>query len=1057
MAVDLGTAEGYLRLDLSQFQSSLSRAESLARSSSTSLKGSFSTVGKTITSVGKTMTTSLTVPVVAAGAAIVKTSASFEKGLSKVKSVTGATTSQMNDLKNKAMDMGAKTKFSASEAADAMYYMGLAGWDSKQIMSGLKGVMDLAAASGEDLATTSDIVTDSLTGFGLKAEDTSHFVNLLAKTSSSSNTTVSLMGETFKYVAPLCGALGYSADDAALAIGIMANAGIKGSQAGTSLRTALTNMVKPTKKMADKMKELGISTKDANGKMLPLKELLLHLRDRFKGLSKDEQAAAAAAIFGKESMSGMLAIINASDEDFDSLADSISNCDEQMEGCNGTAEYMAKTMNDNLAGQWTILKSTIETIALQFGEVLVPAMKNVVARLQEFATWFTTVDEKTKRMIVTIAAVAAAIGPVLFLVGKFITLSIKIFDGLKAIKAALLVIKGAIAACSAPVLAIVAVVALLVAAFASLWKTNEEFRDKMISIWNKIKNTVKKFCDGIVERVNELGFEFKDIVDLLQGIWEGFCDIMAPIFEGAFNQISVILSSVLDALTGIFDVFIGIFTGDWDKAWTGVKEIFGSVWDLMKGTVESWSIAIKGVVDTVLGWFGTDWNSLWSGVSSFFKNVWNGISSFFMNIWNGIISFLEPVLEQMSAAFATAWDAIKLVWDLVSPYFLGIWSAIKAIFSVVATVLGSFFSNAWEVIKAIWSVVVGWFTLVWENIKAVFSVVATVLGSFFSNAWDAIKAIWDTVVSYFTLVWAGIQAIFAVVKSVLSGDFSSAWDAIKNVWDKAKGFFGSVWDSIKTVFSGVGSFFSTTFGAAWEAVKKVFSNWGSFFSGLWSTISNTFSKIGTNIANAISGSVRAGLNGVISSIEGIVNTGVNLINGAIGMINKIPGVDIGKLNKLKLPRLAKGGVVNKATIAEIGEDGREAVVPLEKNLGWIRNLVGLLFERAKNEFGNTFKEIFDMINNVRKNVEKMLKLQNTFVVNFGDYIANSARSVKVRQESFVNNRKNGIASSIKDKSENAINRQEITGNNFNFYSKSKLSEVESAKEMKKAIFSLAET
>lgn len=1038
MSVEVGSAVGYLDLDISGYTSGLStaqRAQDSFRRQSSSFSSALSTIGSTCTKVGTSFTKKLTVPVVAAGAAIVKTSVSFESSLSKVKAVTNATGKDMDKLKKKAMDMGAKTKFSASEAADAMYYMGLAGWDTKSIVDGLDGVMNLAAASGEDLATTSDIVTDSLTGFGLKAKDSAHFADLLAQASSSSNTTVALMGETFKYVAPVCGALGYSAEDCALAVGLMANAGIKGSQAGTSLKTALANMASPTDKMATKMKELGISIKDSNGDMLPLKDLLEQLRSKFKNLSKDQQAQAASTIFGKESMSGMLAIINASDSDFNTLAENLSNCD-------GRAKAMADTMNDNLAGQFTILKSTIETIALQFGEVLVPAMKNVVAKLQEFATWFTTVDEKTKRIIVTIASIAAAIGPVLLLVGKFITSTISILNGLKAIKGALLVIKGAITACSAPVLAIVAVVALLVASFVSLWKTNEEFRDKMISIWNKIKDTVKKFCDGIVERVNELGFEFKDIVDLLQGIWEGFCDIMAPIFEEVFNQISVILSSTLDALTGIFDIFIGIFTGDWEKAWTGVQEVFGSVWELMKGTFESWSIAIKGVVDTVLGWFGTDWNSVWSGVSSFFINIWNGISSFFINIWNGIISFLEPVLEQMSAAFTTAWDAIKLVWDLVSPYFLGIWSAIKAIFSVVATVLGSFFSNAWEVIKAIWSVVVGWFTLIWENIKAVFSVVATVLGSFFSNAWNAIKAVWDTVVSYFTLVWAGIQAIFAVVKSVLSGDFSSAWDAIKNVWDKAKGFFSSIWNSIKTVFSSVGSFFSTTFGAAWEAVKKVFSNWGSFFSGLWSTISNTFSKIGTNIANAISGSVKAGLNGVISSIEGIVNTGVNLINGAIGMINKIPGVDIGKLNKLKLPRLAKGGVVDKATIAEIGEDGREAVVPLEKNLGWIKNLVKELISGLKEYLGvgSSLGTMFYQLNDTLVTMTKLLTDLNT---GFGNTLSEKIQGNTISYKDI---------NPVYDKKEPSG----IFGNNFNFYSNSKLSEVESAKEMRSAIRKLEE-
>ena len=240
--------------------------------------------------------------------------------------------------------------------------------------------------------------------------------------------------------------------------------------------------------------------------------------------------------------------------------------------------------------------------------------------------------------------------------------------------------------------------------------------------------------------------------------------------------------------------------------------------------------------------------------------------------------------------------------------------------------------------------------------KGVFSVVKEILLGFFKTAWEAIKAVWDMVISYFTMVWAGIKAIFAVVKGVLSGDFSSAWEAIKNLWSKAKDFFNSIWTGIKNVFSSTGSWFGNTFKAAWNAIKNVFSSWGSFFSGLWDKIKNTFSKIGTNISNAISSSVKAGLNGVISSIEGIINTGVNMINGAINLINQIPGVSIGKMSKLSLPRLARGGVVDEPTVAQIGEDGAEAVVPLERNTGWIDRLSDKVAQSIVVQHGQTDNE-----------------------------------------------------------------------------------------------------
>ena len=361
-----------------------------------------------------------------------------------------------------------------------------------------------------------------------------------------------------------------------------------------------------------------------------------------------------------------------------------------------------------------------------------------------------------------------------------------------------------------------------------------------------------------------------------------------------------------------------------------ITETIGSFFSWFIGIFRSTSDSAGGIWETIKNFFKSAWD--------FIVGIWEACKPFFDGVWNGVIMPVAGMIGEMIGAFKMAWDVIKLVWDYVKPYFEGLWEAIKAAAQILCTVLGTFFKNAWEVIKAVWSVVSAYFAVIWEAIKAVFSVVATYLGGFFRTAWEAIKAVWDVVISYFTMVWAGIKAVFAVVKGVLSGDFSDAWEAIKNLWDKAKAFFQSVWNGIKNVFSSCGSWFGDTFKAAWNAVKKVFSSWGAFFSGLWDTITDTFSAIGTNISNAISKSVKAGLNGVISSIEGIINSGVSMINGAIRIINKIPGVSVGSLSYLSLPRLARGGVVNEPTVAEIGEDGAEAVVPLERNTGWIDRL-----------------------------------------------------------------------------------------------------------------------
>ena len=301
--------------------------------------------GDKISGVGQKLLP-VTAGVTALGTIAVKTGADFDSAMSKVAAVSGATGSEMDALREKAREMGSKTKFSASEAADAMNYMAMAGWKTNDMLSGIEGIMNLAAASGEDLASTSDIVTDALTAFGLSASDSGHFADILAAASSNANTNVSMMGETFKYAAPVLGSLGYSAEDSAIAIGLMANAGIKSSQAGTALRSAITNLAKPTGTVASAMEQYGISLTDSSGKMYSLRELMEQLRQKLGGLSEAEQAQAAASLFGKEAMSGMLAIINGSPADFEKLSNAIDTCSDTVDGYNGTTEKMAAVMQD---------------------------------------------------------------------------------------------------------------------------------------------------------------------------------------------------------------------------------------------------------------------------------------------------------------------------------------------------------------------------------------------------------------------------------------------------------------------------------------------------------------------------------------------------------------------------------------------------------------------------------------------------------------------------------------------------------------------------------------
>lgn len=425
MAVNMGTAIAYLELDTSKFTKGFVSARNDLQqfnNSSASISTRMTGLSNAMVAVGSTLTKSVSVPLATIGAMALKTTADFDAGMSEVKAISGATGTEFKQLETKAIQMGAKTKYSATEAASAFKYMAMAGWDTNDMLSGISGVMNLAAASGEDLATTSDIVTDALTAFGLSAKDSSHFADILAQASSRSNTNVGLMGETFKYVAPVAGALGYSAEDCAVAIGLMANSGIKASQAGTALRSLFTRLSRPTDTVAAAMEKYNITLTDANGNMKPLSTLMSEMRDRFSGLSEAQKANLAATLAGQEGMSGLLAIVNSSDDDFKNLTDSINNAD-------GASERMAKTMQDNLKGSFTIFKSTVESAAISIGKKLTPEVRKFVDTGTNLVKKFNDMSDAEKTNVVNIGKMATVIPLATLAGGKLLGAFLKLGKG----------------------------------------------------------------------------------------------------------------------------------------------------------------------------------------------------------------------------------------------------------------------------------------------------------------------------------------------------------------------------------------------------------------------------------------------------------------------------------------------------------------------------------------------------------------------------------------------------------------------------------------------------
>lgn len=831
------------------------------------------TVGSQVEGVGKKFLP-VTAAVTGLGTAAVKTAADFDQEMSKVAAISGATGSDFDSLREKAREMGAKTKFSASEAASAMEYMAMAGWKTGDMLDGIEGIMNLAAASGEDLATTSDIVTDALTAFGLSAADSGHFADILAAASSNANTNVSMMGETFKYCAPIAGALGFSAEDTAEAIGLMANSGIKASQAGTSLRSIMNNLAGEVTFAGKNIGEVTIATSNADGSMRSLNDILADCRVAFSGLTESEKAANAESLVGKNAMSGFLALMNAGEGDIDKLRGAIENCD-------GSAESMAETMQDNLNGQLTILKSQLEELAISFGDLLMPTIRKIVSAVQAFVDKLNSMDDSTRETILKVAALAAAIGPLLIVLGKTISTVGTALRGFSSLAKGIRLLStrvggatglfgklgAALGGVSAPVMAVVAVIGTLVAAFMHLWNTNEEFRTAITNIWNGIVEKVRGFCDQLTQRLNALGFDFKDIVEVLKAVWDGFCQVLAPVFEGAFQVVSTVLGTVLDTLIGLFDVFSNLFQGNWSGAWEAVKGIFSGIWNGIKSIFSTVLNTLKGVADVFLGWFGTDWNTVWESVKGFFEGIWTGISDFFSGILTGIQTTASTVWNGISAFFTGVWTGIKDffegIWNGIVSFFTGKTGEMdenaQSTFTGISDFLGGILIGLQTVFSTVWEAISGVVSGVMDAISAVISTVMSVISGDWSTAWENIKSaastVWEGISGVISGAWEGISSFVSSAVETLGSGLSTAWTGIQttasSAWDGIKGAISTAWDGIQsgvtsavetvaTGLSGAWEGIQSTASTAWEGIKSgISSAWegiSGFFGGIWDAI-----------------------------------------------------------------------------------------------------------------------------------------------------------------------------------------------------------------------------
>lgn len=930
------TQEQYdaLQREIIETEQELQSLEQQAKQSGTALTQmaqtgeKLKTVGTNISNAGQALLP-LTGVVMGLGTAAVKTGMDFDAAMSKVSSVSGATGEELQALRDKAREMGSKTKFSASEAAEAMNYMAMAGWKTTDMLSGIDGVMNLAAASGEDLATTSDIVTDALTAFGLTAADSGHFADVLAAASSNANTNVSMMGETFKYAAPVAGSLGFSVEDTAEAIGLMANAGIKSTQAGTSLRSVMTALAGEVKICGEYLGEVEIQTTNADGSMRELSDILADCRTAFSGLSESEQASAAQALVGKNAMSGFLALMNAAPADIEKLSGAISDCD-------GTSLKMAETMQDNLAGQLTILQSALQELAISFSDILMPTVRDIVSKIQSLVDKFNSLDEKTKTIIAKVAVLVAALGPALIVTGKLTSGIGTVLSILPKLAAAM----GGL-----PVLAVTAAIAGLVGAFLAFEKSGKSVSDffdgiqtKISSFLSSVNSFISENLPGIISSFVEIIPEFAAFASEFITSLIGFITVLLPqLISVAVTLIDTLLQGLISALPALIDgalqIINALVTGITQNLPIIVNFALQIIMTLINTLVQNLPLIINAAVQLI--------TSLVNGLIVNLPMIINAALEMITTLTNSLIEQLPLIIDAALQLIVTLVQGLMdnlpqiiqaalnlvlaLIQGIVDNLPMIIETAINLIITIVETIIENLPMIIDAAIQIIIALVEGLVSAIPQILSAVWDLVTSVIDKFLSGDWigtgiDILTSLIDGLVSMVSSVLSAIGDLIGQIFDKFLELGSDMLDVGKNIveglWDGISGAAGWLWDKISEfcseIWDGICDFFEIA------SPSKLFKRELGFnlvyglaegIDGKAETAVNAVNSMGNEVMKAAEKSLQAdwNLSGFrnVPSSNSVVNNYYNNDNSrTVNQTNNSPKA----LSRLEIYRLTRNAV-----------------------------------------------------------------------------------------------------------------------------------------------------
>lgn len=775
--------------------------------------------------------------------AVTKGASDFQNGMAKMSTLFDTSQVSVQKLSKEFLNLSNETGKSAVELTEAGYQALSASVPVEKLGSFIRTSANMAKVGFTDTATSVDLLSTAVNAYGLEADQADSIANKLVNTQNLGKTSVNELASSMGKVIPTAAGMNVNLDQLCTMYTLMTKQGIATAESTTYMNSMLNELGDSGTDVGKVLKEkTGKSFQDLMKDGKTTGDALKILKDYSKETGKAFNELWGSQEAGKAAM----ALLNDSAGDFNETMGSMANVadlvGQGLEKMNTPSAKMAKALN------------RIKNSGIELGSVLLttvaPYVEQFTKKVEELTEKFNKMPDSQKKMVLVMLAVVASISPVLAIMGKLI----KVFaDGPIAVGN---LMKGfgklqtAIAGINAPVVAIVAVIAVLVAAFTHLWNTNENFRNNMIAIWDQIRGKISSFVDNVKERFSGLNISFEDIVSTLKAIWDGFCEILAPVFEGAFAALADTITTVCDVLIGILDTFIGLFTGNWEQCWTGIQEVFGGIWEGIKAVLTDVLEALKGVIDTFLGWFGTDLDTVWSEITSTVESVWNGIVDFFASVWNGITS-----------AASSAWETIKNV------------------ITVAIMLIGEIISAAVQIISLPWR-------FIWENCK-----------EYIIAAWETIKNVissaLNTISSVISAGWNAISAVVSPVIDTIINIVSSGWNLISSVVSNvAQGILGvvsSVWNSISGVVSSVMGTISSVMSSGWNAAKGVVT---SAISGIRSVISSGLHSASSVVSSVLSG-IKSRFSNIWNGCKSVVSSAINHIKSAMNFSWSLP--------KLKLP------------------------------------------------------------------------------------------------------------------------------------------------------------